>query len=179
MLEVGPGEIDFVNAKTRCWDLEKVCAARKVPLRKAFSAGRDRYVRHNRGCSGAAYVYLRSPQDAARVQEILVETKGVKRVLRRQQAAREHRLMPSRIGDFVVWGDQNTLFGEMDTESETFAENLRSHGSKHELDIPLLVYNAKSAPRAATSGTISISPAGCIAPNRGNQARGHNYHADG
>jgi len=179
MLEVGPGEIDFVNAKTRCWDLEKVCAARKVPLRKAFSAGRDRYVRHNRGCSGAAYVYLRSPQDAARVQEILVETKGVERVLPRQQAAREYRLMPSRIGDFVVWGDQNTLFGEMDTESETFAENLRSHGSKHELDIPLLVYNAKSAPRAATSGTISISPAGCIAPNRGNQARGHNYHADG
>ena len=146
MLEVGPGEIDFVNAKTRCWDLEKVCAARKVPLRKAFSAGRDRYVRHNRGCSGAAYVYLRSPQDAARVQEILVETKGVERVLRRQQAAREYRFMPSRIGDFVVWGDQNTLFGEMDTESETFAENLRSHGSKHELDIPLLVYNAKSAP---------------------------------
>src|SRR6266571_1144341 len=146
MLEVGPGEIDFVNAKTRCWDLEKVCAARKVPLRKAFSAGRDRYVRHNRGCSGAAYVYLRSPQDAARVQEILVETKGVERVLPRQQAAREYRLMPSRIGDFVVWGDQNTLFGEMDTESETFAENLRSHGSKHELDIPLLVYNAKSAP---------------------------------
>src|SRR6266516_672070 len=157
MLEVGPGEIDFVNAKTRCWDLEKVCAARKVPLRKAFSAGRDRYVRHNRGCSGAAYVYLRSPQDAARVQEILVETKGVERVLPRQQAAREYRLMPSRIGDFVVWGDQNTIFGEMDTESEPFAENLRS-----------------ALPRAATSGTISISPAGCIAPNRGNQARGHN-----
>src|SRR5439155_15659842 len=126
---------------------------------KRFLPGRDRYLRHNRGCSGAAYVYLRSPQDAARVQEILVETKGVERVLPRQQAAREYRLMPSRIGDFVVWGDQNTLFGEMDTESETFAENLRSHGSKHELDIPLLVYNAKSAPRAATSGTISISPA--------------------
>jgi hypothetical protein len=56
------------------------------------------------------------------------------------------RLMASRIGDFVVWGDEHTLFGEMDMETETFTENLRSHGSTHELDIPLLVYNAKGAP---------------------------------
>jgi phosphonoacetate hydrolase len=135
-----------MNAKTRCWDLEKVCSARKVPLRKAFSAGRDRYVKHNRGCSGAAYVYLRRMADAPLVREILAGTKGVERVLSREEAAREYRLMASRIGDFVVWGDENTLFGEMDMETETFTENLRSHGSTHELDIPLLVYNAKGAP---------------------------------
>ena len=135
-----------MNAKTRCWDLEKVCAARKVPLRKAFSVGRDRYVKHNRGCSGAAYVYLRNQRDALRVREILAETKGVERVLSREEAAREHRLMPSRIGDLVVWGDQQTIFGEMDMESETFSGDLRSHGSAHELDIPLLVYNARGAP---------------------------------
>jgi phosphonoacetate hydrolase len=135
-----------MNAKTRCWDLEKVCAARKLPLRKAFSAGRDRYVKHNRGCSGAAYVYLRDRQDARRVREILAETKGVERVQSREEAAREYRLMPSRIGDLVVWGDQYTLFGEMDMESETYSGILRSHGSTHELDIPLFAYNAKGAP---------------------------------
>jgi phosphonoacetate hydrolase len=135
-----------MNAKTHCWDLEKVCARRKVPLNKAFSIGRDRYVKHNRGCSGGAYVYLRSLQDAARVREILTELKGVERVASREQAAREYKLMPSRIGDLVVWGDQHALFGEMDVELETFAENLRSHGSTHELDIPLFVYNAKDAP---------------------------------
>jgi phosphonoacetate hydrolase len=137
-----------MNAKTRCWDLEKVCAARRVPLRKAFSAGRDRYVKHNRGCSGAAYVYLKSPEDASRVREILGGTKGVERVLSREEAAREYKLMASRIGDFVVWGDQDTLFGEMDMESETFSGNLRSHGSLHELEMPLLLYNAKGAPAA-------------------------------
>jgi phosphonoacetate hydrolase len=47
----------------------------------------------------------------------------------------------------VVWGDKDTIFGEMDMESETFSGNLRSHGSLHEIEIPLIVYNAKSAPR--------------------------------
>jgi phosphonoacetate hydrolase len=135
-----------MNAKTRCWDLEKVCAARKVPLRKAFSAGRDRYVKHNRGCSGAAYVYLKSPQDAQRVREILLGTKGVERVLSREEAAKEYKLMASRIGELVVWGDADTVFGEMDKEGENFTDGLRSHGCLHEIDIPLFVYNAKSAP---------------------------------
>ncbi len=137
-----------MNAKALCWDLEKVCAAQKVPLRKAFSAGRDRYVKHNRGCSGAAYVYLKSPQDASRVREILGGTKGVERVLSRQEAALEYRLMSSRIGDLVVWGDKDTIFGEMDMPSETFSGNLRSHGSLHEIEMPLIVYNAKGAPSA-------------------------------
>ena len=137
-----------MNAKTLCWDLEKVCAARKVPLRKAFSAGRDRYVKHNRGCSGAAYVYLQKPQDEARVREILGETKGVERVLSREEAAREYKLMASRIGDLVVWGDQDTLFGEMDMGLEDVAGKVRSHGSLHEIEIPLILYNAKGAPPA-------------------------------
>lgn len=135
-----------MNAKTRCYDLEKVCARRGVPLRKAFSAGRDRYVKHNRGCSGAAYVYLKSSQDAAKVREIVAELKGCERVLTRETAAREYRLMASRIGDLVVWGDKDTLFGEMDSEQENFSGDLRSHGSEHERDIPLVVYNAKQAP---------------------------------
>ena len=137
-----------MNAKTLCWDLEKLCAAQKVPLRKAFSAGRDRYVKHNRGCSGAAYVYLKAPQDSSRVREILSRTKGVERVLSREDAAREYKLMASRIGDLVVWGDKDTLFGEMDMPSETFSGNLRSHGSLHEIEMPLIVYNAKGAPPA-------------------------------
>jgi phosphonoacetate hydrolase len=135
-----------MNAKTRCWDLEKVCARQGVPVRKAFSAGRDRYVKHNRGCSGAAYVYLKSPGDMDRVREILSGVKGVEKVLTRDEAAREYRLMASRIGHLVVWGDQDTVFGEMDTELQEFSSGLRSHGSLHELSMPLFVYNAKGAP---------------------------------
>ena len=135
-----------MNAKARCYDLEKICARSGVPLRKAFSAGRDRYVKHNRGCSGAAYVYLKSAQDAERVRGILGRLKGCERVLTREAAAREYRLMASRIGDLVVWGDRDTLFGEMDTEQENFSGDLRSHGSEHELNIPLFVYHANHMP---------------------------------
>lgn len=136
-----------MNAKTRCYDLEKVCAQRGLPVRKAFSAGRDRYVKHNRGCSGATYVYLKKPQDAERVREILIELKGCERVLTRAAAAGEYKLMASRVGDLVVWGDKDTLFGEMDMEQANFSGGeLRSHGSEHERNIPLLIYNAKNAP---------------------------------
>jgi phosphonoacetate hydrolase len=137
-----------MNAKTLCWDLEKVCAGQGVPLRKAFSVGRDRYVKQHRGCSGGAYVYLRRPQDAGRVREIISGLKGVEMVLAREEAAREYKLMKSRIGDLVVWGDKETTFGEMESEREDFPTGLRSHGSLHEVDIPLFVYNAKGAPAA-------------------------------
>jgi phosphonoacetate hydrolase len=137
-----------MNAKTLCWDLEKVCAEKGVPLRKAFSVGRDQYVKQHRGCSGGAYVYLKSPQDAGRVREIIAGLQGVERIILREQAAREYKLMKSRIGDLVVWGDKDTTFGEMEAAREDFPTGLRSHGSLHELDIPLFVYNAKGAPPA-------------------------------
>jgi phosphonoacetate hydrolase len=134
-----------MNAKSLCWDLEQVCAGKGVPIRKAVSTGRDRYMKHHRGCSGAVYVYLKSPQDVARVRDILSGVKGVERILTREDAAKEFRLMASRIGHLMVLGDKDTVFGELDDEKESFP-GLRSHGSLHEIDIPLFVYNAKNAP---------------------------------
>ena len=135
-----------MNAKTLCWDLEKVCEGRGGPLRKAFSVGRDQYVKQHRGCSGGAYVYLKKPEDVGRVREIISGLQGVEKVISREQAARDYKLMKSRIGDLVVWGDKDTTFGEMEAAREDFPTGLRSHGSLHELDIPLFVYNAKGAP---------------------------------
>jgi phosphonoacetate hydrolase len=134
-----------MNPKALCWDLEKVCARQKVPIRCAVSTGRDRYVKHHRGCSGASYVHLKNPQDADRVREIVSGLKGVERVIARDEAARDYKLMASRIGNLMVLGDKETVFGELDAERESFP-GLRSHGSAHELDIPLFVYNAKNAP---------------------------------
>ena len=136
-----------MNAKSLCWDLEQVCAGKGAPIRKAVSTGRDRYMKHHRGCSGAAYLHLKSPQDAAKVRDIVSGVKGVERILTREEAAREFHLMASRIGDLIVLGDKDTVFGELDDEKESFP-GLRSHGSLHEVDVPLFVYNAKGAPSA-------------------------------
>jgi len=70
----------------------------------------------------------------------------VEQVIARDKAARDYKLMKSRIGDLVVWGDKDTVFGEMEMEREDFPTGLRSHGSLHELDIPLFVYNGKNVP---------------------------------
>jgi phosphonoacetate hydrolase len=134
-----------MNAKSLCWDLEQVCAGKGVPIRKAVSTGRDRYMKHHRGCSGAVYIHLKNPQDAPRVREIVSGVKGVERILTRDEAAHEFKLMASRIGHLMVLGDKDTVFGELDDEKENFP-GLRSHGSLHETDVPLFVYNAKSAP---------------------------------
>jgi phosphonoacetate hydrolase len=53
--------------------------------------------------------------------------------------------MASRIGDLVVLPDIDTVFGDLPTESEQFDQAYRSHGSLHEMDIPLLLFNSKGA----------------------------------
>jgi phosphonoacetate hydrolase len=136
-----------MNAKSLCWDLEQVCAGKGAPIRKAVSTGRDRYMKHHRGCSGAVYIHLKDPKDAAKVRNVISSVKGVERILTREEAAHEFRLMASRIGDLMVLGDKDTVFGELDDEKESFP-GLRSHGSLHEIDVPLFVYNAKNAPSA-------------------------------
>jgi phosphonoacetate hydrolase len=43
-----------------------------------------------------------------------------------------------------VLGDKDTVFGELDRESEALPPEYRSHGSMHELDIPLVIHNAEA-----------------------------------
>lgn len=49
--------------------------------------------------------------------------------------------MPERIGELVVLGDKDTVFGELVEESEQLEASYRSHGSLHESEVPLIIYN--------------------------------------
>jgi len=131
-----------MNHKTRCWDLGKACAQRGAPIRIAISVDRDKYLKHHRGYGGVAWVYCNAPRDADRVARILSELEGVEAVLSRREASKRYHLMPSRIGDLIVLGDRDTVFGELDAESETLPPEYRAHGSLHEIDVPLVIYNA-------------------------------------
>ena len=51
--------------------------------------------------------------------------------------------MPERIGELVVLGDRETVFGETDApfEVEHLPPTFRTHGSLHEAIVPLVIYN--------------------------------------
>jgi phosphonoacetate hydrolase len=137
-----------LNHKSRAWDLDKACREHGAPLRMAISAEKDRYPKHHRGLGGVAWVYLRSPDDAPRVTDVIRSLAGVEDVLTRAEAARKFDLMPSRIGDLVVAGDKATVFGELESASVDLPPEYRTHGSRHEAEVPLIVHNAEDRPSA-------------------------------
>jgi phosphonoacetate hydrolase len=132
-----------MNGKTRCWDLAKACAERGLALRFALSAERDRYVKHHRTFGGTAWVWLASPADRERARDVILSLRGIEEVLDRDVAAQRFHLLPERIGDLMVTGDRDTVFGELPgaSESEELAPGYRSHGSLHEARVPLVAYD--------------------------------------
>ncbi|HWB98632.1 MAG TPA: alkaline phosphatase family protein [Bryobacteraceae bacterium] len=137
-----------MHHKSRCWDLTKACAARGVALRAAISAEQDKYLKHHSGYGGTAWVYLQSNRDADRAAAVIQKLAGVDEVLTRSEAARRFRLMPARIGELVVLGNRDTVFGNLDSESVDLPAAYRSHGSIAEARVPLLIHNAAKAPSA-------------------------------
>ncbi|HKA44320.1 MAG TPA: alkaline phosphatase family protein [Burkholderiales bacterium] len=134
-----------MNYKKRCWDLDKALGSRGVPVRYALSAEKDRYVKHHRTFGGTAYVWLNSIDDVPLVRQRILQLDGIEAVRTREEAAREFALMPERIGELVVTGDRDTVFGELAGEHEALEASYRSHGSLHESDVPLVIYNHKGS----------------------------------
>lgn len=130
-----------MNFKTRCWDLMKACEEQGTPIRFALSPERDYYVVHHRNFTGSAYLWLRDPGDAEKVSQIVGSLEGVEEVLPAAEAARRFRLAPEHIGDLVVFGDKDTMFGELDSDFEVLPETYRAHGSLYEMDLPLIIYD--------------------------------------
>jgi phosphonoacetate hydrolase len=136
-----------VHHKTVCWDLEKACAARGVPVKAAINPEKDKYFKHHMGMGGSEYVYLKDPADSAKVSDTIRALKGVEEVISRQEAARRYHLMPDRIGDLMVLADSTTVFGQLESvESQVLPATYRSHGSSYEARVPVFLYNAKGAP---------------------------------
>ena len=72
----------------------------------------------------------------------LVEVPGLERVLSREAVAREFDLPFDSEGDIAVLGDERTVIGarEMDHDlSGLKGQRLRTHGSVHEADVPIIL----------------------------------------
>jgi phosphonoacetate hydrolase len=136
-----------LNHKSQAWDLEKVLTEKHMPVKIVISPEKDRYMAHHRGLGGAAYIYLNNSADIDKVRQQLLKLKGVDSVLTRAEAAQKYHLMANRIGDLMVLGDKETVFGYLESGAyEKLPDNYRSHGSYYETHVPLFVYNAKNAP---------------------------------
>ncbi len=137
-----------MSRKRRCYNLNKHMPDRGCPIFFAMSAERDPYIKHHRSFGGTAYVWLNRPEDAADTLAVLAATPGVEAAYELQTAADLFRLHPERIGDLVAVGDADTVFGPMDHAIEELPPTYRNHGSRHELEVPLLAYGPRVDPSA-------------------------------
>ena len=125
-----------MSAKTQMVDLPLILARAGITAR-AVPVIKDRYTVHHSNLGGSIYVHL----EQGRVEDAvaaLAETPGVDAALPREQAAAEHRLDPDRIGDILVLGAPDVVFG--DPAQVELPPQLRSHGSRHEEPVPIIGY---------------------------------------
>ncbi len=139
-----------MSPKSRMIDLSDVLGRRGI-IAEAVPIIKDRYVVHHNNLGGCIFIYLDPSQKtpATEAAGVLRETPGVEGVYGREQAAAELRLNYDRIGDLVVTGDVDTVFGPKelaDSWEDTGAgRGLRSHASAHEQDIPIIGCNGDFA----------------------------------
>ena len=132
-----------MNFKKVCYDLNTVLPAKGCDIFFAMSAERDPYVKHHRTFGGTAFVFLNSANDYEHAADICRRLDGVEAVYDRYTAASKFLLHPDRIGDMVVTGDIDTVFGPLDNDSgvEELPEEFRTHGGSDEGNVPLIVFN--------------------------------------
>ena len=104
--------------------------ARAVPVIK------DRYVVHHSNLGGSIYVHLDNSTDANAALDALRNLDGVEDALPVEEAATRFHLMPERMGDILVLADATTVFG--DPAEVNMPSGLRSHGSVHEVQVPII-----------------------------------------
>jgi phosphonoacetate hydrolase len=150
-----------MNAKTRSLSPVRVLgeagiAAHGVPLI------RDGLYAHHRDLGGSLYLYL-EPAGVAAAREVLARTPGIEEVTPREEARREG-LPPDRVGDLICWGGREVALGVWaDGPAARPEAGLRSHGSKHEQRIPMLVAGPGVRAGAAIHGgrTVDLMPTLC------------------
>lgn len=128
-----------MSAKTQGIDVEKVLSRRGIVCR-AIPIIKDRYVAHHQNLGGASYVYLDEGEQHGEAIEILRDVEGIEEVLDNEGAAAAFDLRRDRIGDIMTLGDADTVFGTFDSERTDV--KVRSHGSRHESNVPLIGRNS-------------------------------------
>jgi len=125
-----------MSEKRRGIDLEKLLKEEGICVR-FIPIIKDRYVEHHQNLGGASYLYLK--ESVERALEVLSDVEGIEEALSRSEAVELYNLHPDRIGDILVLGEEDVVFGR--GRDVLFDVNLRSHGSLHEREVPIFIYD--------------------------------------
>ena len=126
-----------MNRKKIKIDLEKALSKRSIKV-KVLPIIKDEYVKHHQNLGGSIYLYLEKGNDIAKALDILLSLDEVEAVLTADQASRQFKLPTDRIGDILVLGSKEAVFGPV-AKGEIQNIELRSHGSLHERLVPLIL----------------------------------------
>lgn len=151
-----------MNAKPRSASPVRFLAEAGVRA-KGVPLIRDGLYAHHRDLGGSLYLYLDDPGQAARAKEILVDAPGIDAVVTQSEAEKVH-LPAERVGDLICFGQREWALGVWDQGDPVRAEaNLRSHGSRHEQAIPIVLAGAGIRPggRIRDGGIVDVAPTLC------------------
>lgn len=148
LIELHPGSLFCVTAdhgmseKNRALDLRTVLKDTGIESHVVPTV-KDRHLRHHSNLSGSAYLYLMDEQNQDDAYSILSGTNGVERVLTSDEAI-DYHLPVKRIGDFFVLGEKEYVFGALNNGEESREVHIRSHGSLHERNIPVMAWGIRN-----------------------------------
>jgi phosphonoacetate hydrolase len=151
-----------MNAKTRSVSPVEVLARAGIRTH-GVPLIRDGLYAHHRDLGGALYLYFDDPGAARDARAVLQRTPGVDEVVPNAEAGRDH-LPPERVGDLICWAARDVALGVWTGGPEGRDETgLRSHGSKHEQRIPMLIAGPGVRAGAAIRDgrTIDLMPTVC------------------
>jgi phosphonoacetate hydrolase len=129
-----------MNAKTRALDPIRLLKSEGIEAASAPIIS-DNHKVHHQDLGGSYYIYLRTPAEATRAIAILKSAPEVEDAYARSDAARMFRLHRDRIGDIFVLARKDAVFGNLPQIRS--ATKVRTHGSRHEAAVPLIVHGRK------------------------------------
>jgi phosphonoacetate hydrolase len=151
-----------MNAKPRSLSPVRVLAEAGIRTR-GVPLIRDGLYAHHRDLGGALYLYFDDAGVAREAAGVLAATPGVDEVVSREEAGRD-RLPFERVGDLICWGARDVALGVWpDGPATRDEQGLRSHGSKHEQRIPMLVTGCgvRSGVAIRDGRTVDLMPTLC------------------
>jgi phosphonoacetate hydrolase len=129
-----------MNAKQAAVNPARVLSESGIGAR-VVAAIADKHKLHHKDLGGSLYVDVDKAEQLHEARQALANEPGIEAVLSRAEACRRFRLMPERTGDLFVLADRDTALGDIPRRRVTV--KVRTHGSLHETQIPLLAYGRK------------------------------------